>query len=268
MAAFDYFGGVDFSGGREPLSNLWSAVGVERDGRLQIVDLRPHAFRDDLRHFVCQSAAGLEAVEGERALWGMDFPFSLPREAVTGMMRSGEQATWSEQLAWLASQTAGDVEAMAKPYRQVMRAIDPPGAMAALNIRLLKQTVAGGRLLAELVRQEGAAVCPQMPAEGARCVFVEVYPSATAKDLSLTGRKPSRPGQARARPEMLEPWLRFAHPSLSATAVTLEDAWDAVVACLTAWLVRDDLGQPGRVGKHEAAVVAREGWIYRHPEAV
>lgn len=269
MSEFDYFGGVDFSGGREPLANLWSAVGVEREGRLHIVDLRPHAFRDDLLHFLCRGQAGVEAMAG-RGLWGMDFPFSLPREAVAGMRRGGEAANWCEQVAWLANQTPGDVEAMGRPYRQTMRAIDPPGAMAALNVRLLKQTVAGAKLLHELVHEHGAVVRPQMSrgqASGAACVCVEVYPSATAKDLRLTGRKPGKPGQARARPEMLEPWLRFAHPSLEATAVTLEDAWDAVLACLTAWLVRDDLDQPGRVGKHGVEVVEREGWIYRHPEA-
>ncbi|MFA9477027.1 DUF429 domain-containing protein [Phycisphaerales bacterium AB-hyl4] len=263
MSNFDYFGGVDFSGGREPLANLWSAVGVERDDRLHIVDLRPHAFREDLRHFLCHPP-----IDAERGLWGMDFPFSLPCAVSDALMNHEGPATWQAQVEWLAFQTPGDVETMAKPHRQTLRAIDPPGAMAALNLRLLKQTVAGARLLNELLHQEGAAVAPQMPIGTAKCVFIEVYPSATAKDLSLKGRKPNRPGQARARPEMLEPWLRFEHPSLAATAVTLEDAWDAVIACLTAWLVRDDLNQPTRVGKHEPAAVEREGWMYRHPEAV
>ena len=111
---------------------------------------------------------------------------------------------------------------------------------------------------------------PQMGGEvdAARCVFVEVYPSATGADMGLKPRRPGKAGQVRARPKLLSGHLSFEHPSLEAAAVTLEDAWDAVLACLTAWLVRDDLEQPRRVGGHDAGVIAREGWIYRHPQAV
>jgi hypothetical protein len=35
---FGYFGGIDFSGAREPLANLWTALGEEQDGRLMIKD--------------------------------------------------------------------------------------------------------------------------------------------------------------------------------------------------------------------------------------
>ena len=48
-------------------------------------------------------------------------------------------------------------------------------------------------------------------------------------------------------------------------AVTLEDAWDATVACLTAWLARDDLHQPFRATDHPRATLELEGWIYRPP---
>lgn len=271
---FDYFGGVDFSGGREPLGNLWSAVGVERDGRLCIVDLRPHAFREDLLHFLCRDldalvdSAGAGEGSRRRALWGMDFPFSLPGDVATALMGRSGPVEWREQVDWLAYQSAADLEASARPHRQVMRAIDPPGAMAPLNIRLLKQTLAGARLLDELVRQQGAAVVPQMEAGDAPCVFIEVYPSATGADVGLKPRRPARAGHVRARPKMLAPCMTFAHPSLEAAAVTLEDAWDATLACLTAWLVRDDLNQPRRLGRHDAGTLAREGWIYRHPDAI
>jgi hypothetical protein len=62
-------------------------------------------------------------------------------------------------------------------------------------------------------------------------------------------------------------YLRFADPSLEQTAVTLEDAWDAVLACYTAWTVRDDLGQPERLAGADPRLAA-EGWIYRTPAAV
>ena len=48
--------------------------------------------------------------------------------------------------------------------------------------------------------------------------------------------------------------------------MTLEDAWDATIACLTAWLARDDL-RPA-LPRHRPPSRERlelEGWIYRPP---
>ena len=49
---------------------------------------------------------------------------------------------------------------------------------------------------------------------------------------------------------------------------TLEDAWDAVIACLTAYLARHDLEQPFRLHPGEREAFEHEGWIYRAPDAV
>ncbi|MBV9774569.1 MAG: hypothetical protein JO040_11500, partial [Gemmatimonadetes bacterium] len=110
---------------------------------------------------------------------------------------------------------------------------------------------------------------PQAPRPGAPTTLVEVYPSVTLTDLGIRCRRtPSRPGEVRARPAALRPYLTFAHPCLEATAVALEDAWDAVLACLTTFLVRNDLEQPFRVHPQQRATLEREGWIYRVPQAL
>jgi hypothetical protein len=62
--------------------------------------------------------------------------------------------------------------------------------------------------------------------------------------------------------------MTFAHPSLEAIACTLEDARDACIACLVAFLCRADLDQPHRLGRVPADLLALEGWIYRPPAAV
>ena len=80
---FSFFGGIDFSGAKEPLSNLWSAIGVERDGKLHILALRPHAFRGDLASYVSGGWREEMGGEGERILWGADFPFGLPGAAAS-----------------------------------------------------------------------------------------------------------------------------------------------------------------------------------------
>jgi hypothetical protein len=62
--------------------------------------------------------------------------------------------------------------------------------------------------------------------------------------------------------------MTFGHPSLEAIACTLEDARDACIAALVAFLCRDDLDQPARLGRVPGDVLALEGWIYRPPAAL
>ena len=72
----------------------------------------------------------------------------------------------------------------------------------------------------------------------------------------------------RSRPAALKPFMTFAHPSLEACACTLEDARDACIACLVAFLCRGDLDQPYRLGPVSPELLALEGWIYRPPAAL
>jgi hypothetical protein len=267
LSDFAYFGGTDFSGAKEPLSNLWSAVGQERDGKLHILSLCPHPFRADLASFVSGGwRKALGAGEGDRVLWGADFPFGLPTEAAE---RIAPGAGWSAMAAWVADRPADEVRETAAGLHKTLRATDTGGAMAPLDLRIYKQTVEGIRWLHE-VREAGAvSVVPQAPVPDAATVLVEVYPSATVTDLGVRCRRsPSRPGEVRARPAALRTYVTFDHPSMESVAVVLEDAWDAVFACITAWMVRGDLDQPFRLGRHGREQVEREGWIYRAPAAV
>jgi hypothetical protein len=267
---FDFFGGIDFSGAREPLSNLWTAVGREEDGKLLIVALRPHAFRADLCGFVAGGwRAETGADEGARILWGADFPFGLPRAATDRLeLRVGTGTEWEALLAWVADRPADEVRDALADHLRTPRHTDTGGALAPMDLRLYKQTVEGLRWLHELRDLTEAAVLPQAPRADADTTIVEVYPSAAAHELGLPKRRaPGRPGETRARAAALRTYLGFADPSLEATAVTLEDAWDATVACVTAWLCRSDLEQPRRAGDALAHTVACEGWIFAPPGA-
>lgn len=268
MSHFHYYGGIDFSGAKEPLSNLWSAVGREDEDRLRIVALCPHAFRLDLAHYVAggwRKHAG--AAEDAPVLWGADFPFGLPAEAVA-TLEDGKRG-WSELAAWVADRPADEVRGAFPEHQKAPRRTDTGGAIAPLDLRLYKQTVEGLRWLHELRETAEVSIVPQAPDPGARTTLIEVYPSGTIADLGIRCRRaPSRPGEVRARPAALRPYLSFAEPTLEAVAVTLEDAWDAVIACLTAFLARHDLEQPFRLRPGERDVLEREGWIYRVPAAL
>lgn len=263
-----YFGGIDFSGAKEPLGNLWSAVAREHEGRLEVVALCPHAFRQDLAHHVAGGWRRLvEAADEAPILWGADFPFGLPAGAATAL---GEHAGgWKELAAWVADRPADEVRDAFPAHQRTPRRTDTGGAMAPLDLRVYKQTAEGLRWLHELREAGEVSILPQAPDPRARTTLVEVYPSGTVADLGIRCRRtPSRPGEVRARPAALRPYLGFADPCLEAIAVTLEDAWDAVIACLTAYLARDDLDQPFRLHPGEREVFEREGWIYRAPAAL
>ena len=269
MSGFTYFGGIDFSGAKEPLSNLWSALGEERGGKLHILSLCPHPFRADLASFVSGGwRRALDAGDDARILWGADFPFGVPAETARRLTGS-ESAAWAAVAAWVADRPADEVRDAATGMHKAPRATDVGTAMPPLDLRLYKQTVEGMRWLHEVREEGGVSIVPQAPRPGAATTLVEVYPSGVVADLGVRCRRtPSRPGEVRARPAALRTFFTFDHPSIEAAAVTLEDAWDAAFACLAAWMVRDDLDQPFRLGRVPRQAVELEGWIYRPPAAL
>jgi hypothetical protein len=269
MTGFGYFGGIDFSGAKEPLSNLWSAVGVAREGRLHVLALQPHPFRADLASYVAGGwRRQLEVGEGERILWGADFPFALPAAAAR-ILGGARAPSWAAVAAWVADRPADEIRDTFPELGKTMRACDPPGAMAPFDMRIYKQTAAGIRWLHELREEAGVSILPQAPVDGAATTVVEVYPSATHRDLGFKfGKSVAKPAEARARGAALRTFATFAHPSLELVACGLEDAWDAVLACLTACRASTDLDQPFGPGRPPREAVALEGWIYRVPEAV
>ncbi len=260
-----YYGGIDFSGAREPLANLWSAVGKEVEGRLRIISLRPHAFRQDLAAFVVEGWRSLVPERGS-ILWGVDYPFGLPAAICAGASMG---TRWAEVVDWVADRPPDEVRSAAGDAARSLRAGDVPGALPPLDLRLYKQTVEGLRWLQYLRELGEVSIHPQDPVPESDVTLIEVYPSGTAQELGLPRRRvPGRPGEVRARKAALRTFLDFRDPDCEAAAVNLEDAWDAVIACLTAYLCRDDLEQPFHVGGHDPRVIALEGWTYRPPATV
>lgn len=273
MPDFPYFGGIDFSGAREPLSNLWTAVGREEDGQLVILSLRPHAYRQDLCSFVAGGwRAPVSAGPAEGILWGADFPFGLPARAAAhlGIAESGGRG-WIKVMEWVADRPPEEVRDAVPENARGFRLTDFGGAMSPFDLRLYKQTVSGLRWLQQLRDTVDLAIHPQTGGKGGGgdTTMIEVYPSGTSQELGLPRRRaPSRPGEARARAAALRTFLRFEDSDTEAAAVTLEDAWDAVIACLAAWQARDDLDQPFRATDQPRETIELEGWIYRPPASI
>lgn len=263
---FHHFGGISFSGAREPLSNVWTALGGEEDGRLCIRSLRPHAYRADLCAFVAAGWRDAIAAEaGTRALWGVDFPCGLP--AAAGRHLLGSDADWRAVARWVADRPPDEVRDEVPDELRGARLGDA-GGPAPLDSRAYKQTVEGLRWLYELVDEHRLDVAPQT-GEAAEGVILEVLPQLSVRELGLPRRRaPGRAGETRARAAALRTFVHFADAETEAAAVTLENAWDATVACITAYLSRDDLRQPFRVSDHPEADLRLEGWVYRPPASI
>src|SRR5690606_37270831 len=172
----------------------------------------------------------------------------------------GPAGGWSAMLAWVADRPADEVKNALPEELRTPRVTDHANATAPFDVRTYRQTVEGLRWLHTLREEHGVAVAPQAADASSSCLLVEVNPTATTIDLGLPRRRaPSRPGEYRARAAALRTFVTFADPEIEALAVTLEDAWDAVLACLMGWLVRADLDQPVRAGAHPRGAVAHEG---------
>jgi hypothetical protein len=244
-------------------------VGREREGKLEIVSLCPLPYREDLRAHVAGAwRKHVEAGEDEAILWGADFPFGIPA-AAADRIRGEREPSWAAIAAWIADRPPEEVWKGFPDLHKSLRRTDTGGALSPFDMRLYKQTLEGIRFLHELRDAAEVSILPEARDDGASTVLIEVYPSGASKELGIRGgRVPSRPGEVRARPAALKPFMTFAHPSMEACACTLEDARDACIACLVAFLCRDDLDQPDRLGRVAPALLAIEGWIYRPPAAL
>lgn len=271
MAKTRFFGGIDFSGAREPLSNLWTAVGREEDGHLLILSVRPHAFRQDLCAFVADGwRAAVAADVDDAVLWGADFPFGIPARAAAhlGIAETGGRG-WVKLMQWIADRPADEVRDAVPEALRGFRLTDFGGASSPFDLKLYRQTVEGIRWLQQLGDTADLTIHPQTGGRRTDITMVEVHPAATARELGLPRRRaPSRPGEARARAAALRTFVRFAEDDAEAAVVSMEDAWDATVACITAWLVRDDLDQPFRATDQPRETIELEGWIYRPPASI
>ncbi len=179
--------GVDFSGAVDAGRKLWVASGrVESD----VLNVESCRRGDSLPNSPIERAACLEAlrllVASERsAIFGLDFPFGLPREV------AGER-TWEEVVVLVASHETAEAFRnfciQASPNRELRRATDREARapFSPYNIRIFRQTYHGiVDLLAPLIQSGVASVLPMQSPADDRAWMLEVCPASTLKALDL-----------------------------------------------------------------------------------
>jgi hypothetical protein len=187
--------GVDFSGAVDAGRSIWVATGVVSDGRLDVTDCRRATdllgVPPDRSAVLPALARDIAARTGESAV-GLDFPFAVPAELVP-------EETWAEFVYRFPDRfdspedlrercSARGTLVTGGERTELLRETEAPlSALAAYNLRLVKQTFHGVRdVLRPLVFSGAASVVPMQPLRADRPTLLEVYPAGTLADLGLS----------------------------------------------------------------------------------
>lgn len=180
--------GVDFSGAVNCGDRIWIATALIERNVLKIQDCCPakellgsSAKRDIclpvLRDFISKQGA---------CIWGMDFPFGLPR----GLVR---ESSWQEFVLYFGDryQSPEDFKeaCFADANRHERRRVtdeESKTPFSPYNLRLFRQTYFGIRdLLAPLVKEKLACILPMQQPLPEKPWIVEVCPASTLRKLDL-----------------------------------------------------------------------------------
>ncbi len=262
--------GVDFSGAQDAGRKIWIASGVTDGDTLRIDECQ----RAD-RYFGCGKSLGpcLAALgdfigKEEAGVFGLDFPFGLPRELVKQknwedfvLSFPGDYAN-SEEFRHLCREAGGGRELKRVTDRKYKTPFSP------YNLRLYRQTYYGIRdVLHPLVQGRLACVLPMQDALSNRTWVLEICPASTLKQEGLYLPYKGRTVQHRtARTHILEAFecTRAVTVPKAATRSAIlgnrgGDALDSVVAAFAVF--RTLRSQTFSVVESDDAY-ALEGYVY------
>jgi len=271
--------GVDFSGAKMAGRNAWVAGLVPKESRFALTELQSlgELCGTDERD-ICLRGLVNRVLSSRYALWGMDFPFSLPLSLFE------PTTTWQAQLDWVAA-WPGDGPSLGRDCQTRGRAADSSTATRRLtdrearapfgpyHYRIIHQTFHGMReVLLPLSRDDDTTVLPfgyDRIAQAQRIVM-EVCPSSTLRVLNLPHQlykqldgKAWEPQRKRNRERILELLGERIAISKEQRKCMMDnlggDALDAVIAAYGATVAwqRADHAQLAQ-NKH----YRREGLIY------
>lgn len=260
----DAFFGVDFSGARDAGRRIWVARAVAHAARLRAEELRPAS---ELEGGGPRRDEALEALRGlalrqRRAVFGLDFPFSVHRRLVEPW---GDWAAFAQGLGPRFGGPEAFRRACASRGREVelRRACDEATPWAPHNLRLFRQTYYGiSRVLAPLA-EAGASVVPLHRGRGPW--LLEVCPAVALARLGL--RRPYKGrGAARARHRrVVVDALRgrgFVVPPGMAGMALRDRGGDALDALVAAWATWRSFPRAARLRPRPGSDAALEGVVF------
>jgi hypothetical protein len=260
--------GVDFSGAQDAGERIWIAQGNIGREALDVIDLfqaksLPGSGKErGLSHGALAAFIG----EQEHGVFGLDFPFSLPLDLVSG--KDWEEFVLSFDKAYKGPEELRSLCLSEAGGRELKRHtdIESRAPFSPYNLRLYRQTYFGIRdVLAALIKTDAARILPmQEPLEGKAWVL-EICPASTLKRENLSTPYKGRADNRRAaRIKILEAieerlQLRITRSILRSRIADDDggDALDSVIAALATFkALRDtwafDTSRPYDI----------EGWVF------
>lgn len=187
--------GIDFSGARTPASSIWVATARRGPNGIEIENCRPMTEFEEL-----SSTSPREDVYGElrrlirentSAVFGFDFPFSLPATLLDDV------SSWREHLDELQRSESGSATKFREDCVELAEQIDGSaylcretdwryGGWCPYQYQIQSQTYYGQRdLLGPLVIEDEAVALPMQDCVEDLPWLIEVYPAATLSVFGL-----------------------------------------------------------------------------------
>ena len=262
--------GIDFSGAKDAGKHIWIAAGLVKGNALKIEGCQR---ADDLLGWKdlgqCLSVLR-EFVAGERrAVFGLDFPFGLPRELLN-------QGSWEEFIfdfpkRYPSAEEFHSLCHLAADGKERKRLTDREARtpFSPYNRRIYKQTYYGIRdVLRPLVREGLARVLPMQRPEPGLPWVLEICPASTLKRLGLPdkgykGRTTAHCDNRTHILEGLEAMQGLSIPSSSLRSIVLDDHnGDALDSVAAAFATFEALCSPNRLIPGDMESYAVEGYVY------
>ncbi|HLB79841.1 MAG TPA: DUF429 domain-containing protein [Dongiaceae bacterium] len=265
-----YVYGVDFSAAKKAGEMMWIAGGLSESGGLRIdgcmaVGVLPGS---GLGYDRCFATLVDIITLKQEGIFGVDFPFSLPKELI-------EAERWEDFVCDFPQRFAS-AEAFRESCRaaaggkELKRATDrrTRTPFSAYNIRLFRQTYYGiGRVLRPLLLERRAAVLPFERAAPDLALVIETCPASTLKAeglyLSYKGKDPERTAnRLRILGALTTRYLARPVPAAAKRAVRENaggDALDSIIAAIAAYRALRD---PAALARTSDPVEALEGRVY------
>ena len=179
--------GIDFSGAQDAGKKIWIAEGVVKTGSLLIEDcFRARDLQDSGNElYKCLAALKDFMKENQDAVFGLDFPFGLPKEFVP-------EQKWVDFINAFPERYRSP-----ETYKEVCRAVGPPERkretdkrqgtpFSPYNLWIYKQTYYGiTEILNPLVSNELVRVLPMQKPENTKPLLLEICPASTLQALNL-----------------------------------------------------------------------------------
>jgi len=260
--------GVDFSGARDAGRRIWLARCKIGEDAVNLVDLLQAESLPGSGRARGLNHRALAAYIGKQkdAVFGLDFPFSLP----IGLIRA---KTWKEFVLTFEEsyKSPEDFRKLCRSEakgRELRRHTDmvSRAPFSPYNLRLFRQTYFGIKdVLSALVRTDAACILPMQQPLNGKAWVVEICPASTLKKENLrTPYKGSENNRTAARRKILEALeenlrLRVVTSALRSKIISDigGDALDSVIAAMATFnACRNSFALD------TSSPYDREGWVY------